>query len=187
VRVLVATDIAARGLDIEELPHVVNFDLPHVPEDYVHRIGRTGRAGVTGEAISLVSAEDQALLSAIERLLGRKLERELVPGFEVAAGAPRAEPRATRDADRRDNRGNSSGQQRDPRAPRAQQGRAQDARSKRGGGRPRNGNAGGKAASHSRAATSPSQGAGSRAPANRHGGNRKAVPALLGGGARNVD
>ena len=59
VRVLVATDIAARGLDIEELPHVVNFELPHVPEDYVHRIGRTGRAGSTGEAISLVSAEER--------------------------------------------------------------------------------------------------------------------------------
>ena len=55
MRVLVATDIAARGLDIEELPHVVNFDLPHVPEDYVHRIGRTGRAGCTGEAVSLVA------------------------------------------------------------------------------------------------------------------------------------
>ena len=91
IRVLVATDIAARGLDIEELPHVVNFDMPHVPEDYVHRIGRTGRAGSVGEAISLVSYEEQPLLAAIEKLLGRRLERQLVPGFESAA-APTSEP-----------------------------------------------------------------------------------------------
>ena len=188
VRVLVATDIAARGLDIVELPHVVNFDLPHVPEDYVHRIGRTGRAGVTGEAISLVSAEDQPLLSAIERLLGRKLDRQVVAGFEVSAGAARAASPATREADRRDNRGNTNRpqQQRDPVGSRPQ-GRAQDARAKRGGDRARNGNAARKPASHSRAASSPAQGAGRRAPANRHGGNRKAVPALLGGGARSVD
>src|SRR6202007_2129607 len=69
IEVLVATDIAARGLDITELPHVVNHELPHVPEDYVHRIGRTGRAGCTGEALSLVASEDRPLLGAIERLL----------------------------------------------------------------------------------------------------------------------
>jgi ATP-dependent RNA helicase RhlE len=85
VRVLVATDIAARGLDIEELPHVVNFDLPHVPEDYVHRIGRTGRAGSTGEAISLVSPEEQPLLAAIEKLLGRRLERQVIEGYPITA------------------------------------------------------------------------------------------------------
>ncbi|HUP31023.1 MAG TPA: DEAD/DEAH box helicase, partial [Usitatibacter sp.] len=73
VKVLVATDIAARGLDIEELPHVVNFDLPHVPEDYVHRIGRTGRAGSTGEALSLVCGEDRPLFGAIERLINKKI------------------------------------------------------------------------------------------------------------------
>jgi len=66
VRVLVATDVAARGLDIEDLPHVVNFELPGVPEDYVHRIGRTGRAGASGEAISLVCAEEHERLDAIE-------------------------------------------------------------------------------------------------------------------------
>jgi ATP-dependent RNA helicase RhlE len=86
LRVLVATDIAARGLDIEELPHVVNFDLPHVPEDYVHRIGRTGRAGAQGDAVSLVSAEDRPLLAAIERLLKRTLESSVVPGFEPGSG-----------------------------------------------------------------------------------------------------
>jgi len=81
LRVLVATDIAARGLDIEQLPHVVNFDLPHVPEDYVHRIGRTGRAGSTGEAISLVCNEERPLLAAIEKLIGRRVEPRDVPGF----------------------------------------------------------------------------------------------------------
>src|SRR6185503_19364316 len=78
MRVLVATDIAARGLDIEALPHVVNFDLPHVSEDYIHRIGRTGRAGSEGEAVSLVSHEDRPLLAAIERLMNRKVEQRPV-------------------------------------------------------------------------------------------------------------
>ncbi len=90
VKVLVATDVAARGLDIEELPHVVNFDLPHVPEDYVHRIGRTGRAGSTGEALSLVCAEERSLLGAIERLINRKIEVRHVDGFEAGRPAPRA-------------------------------------------------------------------------------------------------
>src|SRR5262249_36667245 len=82
LRVLVATDIAARGLDIEALPHVVNYDLPHVPEDYVHRIGRTGRAGAGGEAVSLVSDEARPLLAAIQRLGNRKVESRTVQGFE---------------------------------------------------------------------------------------------------------
>ena len=73
IRVLVATDIAARGLDITELPHVVNFELPHVPEDYVHRIGRTGRAGLRGQAVSLVSRDERERLRAIEKLLGRAI------------------------------------------------------------------------------------------------------------------
>jgi ATP-dependent RNA helicase RhlE len=73
IRVLVATDIAARGLDITELPHVVNFELPHVPEDYVHRIGRTGRAGLRGQAVSLVCREERDRLRAIEKLLGRAI------------------------------------------------------------------------------------------------------------------
>jgi len=73
VQVLVATDIAARGLDISELPQVVNYELPHVPEDYVHRIGRTGRAGSTGQALSLVSDEERDRLRAIEKVLGRKI------------------------------------------------------------------------------------------------------------------
>jgi ATP-dependent RNA helicase RhlE len=80
--VLVATDVASRGLDIEGLPQVINFDIPHSPEDYVHRIGRTGRAGLTGEAISLVAPEDMDSLAAIERLIKRRIERVLIPGFE---------------------------------------------------------------------------------------------------------
>ncbi len=82
VRVLVATDIAARGIDIHQLPHVVNLDLPNVAEDYVHRIGRTGRAGCDGHAVSLVAAEEHELLRAIERLIGNPLARREVPGFE---------------------------------------------------------------------------------------------------------
>ncbi len=73
IQVLVATDIAARGLDIEDMPHVVNFELPHVPEDYVHRIGRTGRAGCSGEAVSLVSRDERDRLRAIEKMLGRQI------------------------------------------------------------------------------------------------------------------
>jgi ATP-dependent RNA helicase RhlE len=82
VRVLVATDIAARGIDIQQLPYVVNVDLPNLAEDYVHRIGRTGRAGCDGHAVSLVAAEEHELLRAIERLLGETLPKRDVPGFE---------------------------------------------------------------------------------------------------------
>ena len=79
---LVATDIASRGIDVNQLPCVVNVDLPFVAEDYVHRIGRTGRAGSSGVAISLFSEDEYKQLHAIERILGRKFEREVVPGFE---------------------------------------------------------------------------------------------------------
>ncbi|WP_106794853.1 DEAD/DEAH box helicase [Aquimarina sp. Aq78] len=85
IRVLVATDIAARGLDIPLLPHVVNFELPNISEDYVHRIGRTGRAGASGEAISLVSQEEISYVKGIEKLLGEKLQSEIVAGFEPTA------------------------------------------------------------------------------------------------------
>jgi ATP-dependent RNA helicase RhlE len=91
LRVLVATDIAARGIDIDQLPHVVNFELPNVPEDYVHRIGRTGRAGATGEAISLACVDEEIFLKDIERLIKRSIPREVVPGFEPPAGE-KAEP-----------------------------------------------------------------------------------------------
>ncbi len=83
IRVLVATDIAARGLDIEKLPHVVNFELPHVPEDYVHRIGRTARAGQDGTALSLVCVDELKLLKDIEKLLKRGIKKEYATGYEV--------------------------------------------------------------------------------------------------------
>jgi ATP-dependent RNA helicase RhlE len=82
VRVLVATDVAARGLDIERLPYVVNYELPHVPEDYVHRIGRTARAGLEGNAVSLVCVDEHRLLADIENLLQAKIEKQVIPGYE---------------------------------------------------------------------------------------------------------
>ena len=82
VEVLVATDIAARGLDIPLLPHVINFELPNIPEDYVHRIGRTGRAGAKGEALSLVSVEEKNYLRDIEKLIGNRIQISIVEGFE---------------------------------------------------------------------------------------------------------
>ena len=92
-----ATDIAARGLDIEQLPQVVNFDLPNVPEDYVHRIGRTGRAGSSGKAYSLVSADEITQLNAIQQLIQRHITREYIsgfePGHEVPVNAPLRKPR----------------------------------------------------------------------------------------------
>ena len=100
LQVLVATDIAARGIDIDALPHVVNYDLPNVSEDYVHRIGRTGRAGSEGDAVSLVCGEDRPLLRAIERLIAKDIPQVVIPGFEptekfhaAPKGAPRGAPR----------------------------------------------------------------------------------------------
>lgn len=98
VRVLVATDVASRGLDIDHLPHVVNFELPNVPEDYVHRIGRTGRAGNEGQAVSLVCGEEYPLLKGIEQLLNQTLTRDVIPGYEpsspIQSGADPANKRA---------------------------------------------------------------------------------------------
>jgi ATP-dependent RNA helicase RhlE len=91
LRVLVATDIASRGLDIDQLPHVVNFELPHVPEDYLHRIGRTGRAGREGEAVSLVCVDENRLLGDIERLLKCNIPKVIVDGYEPDINI-RAEP-----------------------------------------------------------------------------------------------
>lgn len=87
VRVLVATDVASRGLDIDQLPHVVNFELPNVPEDYVHRIGRTGRAGKEGCAVSLVSKDEYPFLKSIEQLLKRTLTRSVIPGYEPTSSS----------------------------------------------------------------------------------------------------
>ena len=131
IRVLVATDIAARGLDIEELPHVVNYELPHVPEDYVHRIGRTGRAGSTGDAVALVSQEEQGLLAAIERVMKRRVERKTIEGFEPVAWSesePRGAARGARPSNgqrRGESRGRGFGERSPPSrsSPRARTGR----------------------------------------------------------------
>ena len=101
VSVLVATDIAARGLDIEQLPLVVNYDLPLVASDYIHRVGRTGRAGRSGCAVSLVSAEERSLLRDIQRLLPAPLEQEVVEGFEVSAARVPSGPQTRQRSNRR--------------------------------------------------------------------------------------
>ena len=103
IRVLVATDIAARGLDIDQLPHVVNFELPNVAEDYVHRIGRTGRAGNTGESLSLVCAEENKLLAGIERLIKKSIPKVILEGFEPHPDDP-TEPPAKQQRGRQDHR-----------------------------------------------------------------------------------
>ncbi|MCG2584430.1 DEAD/DEAH box helicase [Massilia sp. TS11] len=99
LQVLVATDIAARGIDIDQLPHVVNYDLPNVPEDYVHRIGRTGRAGAAGEAVSLVCVDEHIMLRDIERLIKQTLPREVIDGFEPDPNA-RPQPIQLRSGER---------------------------------------------------------------------------------------
>jgi ATP-dependent RNA helicase RhlE len=118
-RVLVATDIAARGLDIEQLPHVVNYELPNVPEDYVHRIGRTARAGHSGEAVSLVSADELSFLRDIERLVKQKIEQVKEQGFTSSQPAAKQSPKkpisfkkpSSRRSSGRNKSGNGSGKQ----------------------------------------------------------------------------
>lgn len=109
VRVLVATDVASRGLDIDQLPHVVNYELPNVPEDYVHRIGRTGRAGNEGRAVSLVCGDEYPFLKDIERLLNQTLAKEVIPGYEpTSKSQPGADqPKPQRSNQRRSNRAKS--------------------------------------------------------------------------------
>ncbi|MFO1316813.1 MAG: DEAD/DEAH box helicase [Burkholderiales bacterium] len=119
VEVMVATDIAARGIDIDQLPHVVNYDLPNVPEDYVHRIGRTGRAGNEGEAISLVCVDEHVFLRDIERLIKRSIPQQVMPGFEPDPNAV-AQTVFTQ-------RGRGQGQGRNPQ-PAARQGAAKGGR-----------------------------------------------------------
>ncbi|WP_046080305.1 DEAD/DEAH box helicase [Halomonas sp. HG01] len=106
LQVLVATDIAARGLDIDELPHVVNFELPNVAEDYVHRIGRTGRAGHDGQAVSLVCVDEHGLLGNIEKLMKRDLTKHVEPGFEPD---PNAKPEPIENGRNRGRGGNGRG------------------------------------------------------------------------------
>ncbi len=122
IRVLVATDIAARGLDIVQLPHVVNFELPNVPEDYVHRIGRTGRAGLEGEAVSLVCVDEKKLLADIERLLRRDIEQVIIPGYEPDTSI-KAEPIRNGGNKQPSRGGRNSGRRRTPAQGRNSRGR----------------------------------------------------------------
>ncbi|WP_018605060.1 DEAD/DEAH box helicase [Uliginosibacterium gangwonense] len=169
LQVLVATDIAARGLDIVDLPHVVNFELPNVPEDYVHRIGRTGRAGATGEALSLVSSDEMKYLAAIEKLTRRKLERVALPVFEIPAGAAtETEERAPRQP-----HGQGRGRQQ---AQRREGGEAPRGRSPR----PRQGGQGGNTTGESRrpqAANGAAQQARGEGRAERPAGQGRRAPA----------
>ncbi len=105
VRVLVATDVASRGLDIEKLPHVVNFELPNVPEDYVHRIGRTGRAGKEGRAVSLVCKDEYPFLESIEQLLNQTIAKEVISGYEPSSPieSEAEQPQRKRSQQRRSN------------------------------------------------------------------------------------
>jgi ATP-dependent RNA helicase RhlE len=119
ISVLVATDIAARGLDIPLLPHVVNFELPNISEDYVHRIGRTGRAGASGEAISLVSADETTYLQDIEKLLGSRIKSEIIEGFEP-------DPNASIEPIKKQQRPSRQGNSRSSSASRSNDGRNQN-------------------------------------------------------------
>lgn len=109
VRVLVATDIAARGLDIPLLPHVINFELPNIAEDYVHRIGRTGRAGASGQAISLVSADEISYLRGIEKLIGMSIDVDIIEGFEPDPNASTEPIKPGQNRNRNQSRGRNSG------------------------------------------------------------------------------
>ncbi|GMG86751.1 DEAD/DEAH box helicase [Biformimicrobium ophioploci] len=155
IGVLVATDIAARGIDIDQLPQVVNFDLPNVPEDYVHRIGRTGRAGADGQAVSLVSADEIKQLAAIERLINQQLTRKEIEGFEPDHALP-------------ESRGQRGNPQRKP-----QQNRGNGNRNENRNSEGRNGN-GGKSAGNGqqRRGTSQARGAQSGNDRNDPNGNR---------------
>ena len=138
VQVLVATDIASRGIDIEQLPQVVNFDLPNVPEDYVHRIGRTGRAGKEGQAVSLVSADEISLLHDVERVIKTNIKREEIEDFEPNHALPASRPpgstRARRPSSKRpaygksSSNGKPSGRDRRPRNANAGSGRSSNGR-----------------------------------------------------------
>ena len=151
VRVLVATDIVARGLDIQELPHVINYDLPNVYEDYVHRIGRTGRAGASGEAISFVTQETATELFGIERLIQQVVPRIIEPGFEPKLAVPESKldtrpikPKKPKKPKKAKATGDNSGQAK-PKAkpkPRSQHGEKPSANSNKPRRRPRRGGTG---------------------------------------------
>ncbi len=134
IRVLVATDIAARGIDINQLPHVMNYELPNVPEDYIHRIGRTGRAGQEGEAVSLVSNEERAFFTDIQQLIGQSIELEIRKGYEPKEWPARM-PTTHEVQKARDARRNKMIKERGPRPPRGSAEKRPAKRKFSGGGR----------------------------------------------------
>ena len=154
---LVATDIAARGIDIDQLPHVVNYDLPNVPEDYVHRIGRTGRAGATGEAVSLVCVDEHQMLKDIEKLIKQTLPRHVIPGFEPDPSA-KPQPIQLRSGDR-----------------------GHPGRGRPGGNRPAGTGAGAVAGSKPRVQGAPATGQRSGGNGGNNGGARSGQPGRTGG------
>ena len=170
MRVLVATDIAARGLDIEQLPHVVNYELPNVPEDYVHRIGRTGRAGSSGQALSLVCSEEGDFLRDIERLLKRSIERVVIDGFQPTGAPLRSGGDATASRPRRPQQRQQAASQR----PRGQGARNGEGRRGQGSGPGRNGS------DRQRSTTSTANGARRTESQPQQNGNRP-FASLLGG------
>jgi ATP-dependent RNA helicase RhlE len=176
---LVATDIAARGIDIDQLPHVVNYDLPNVPEDYVHRIGRTGRAGATGEAVSLVCVDEHQMLKDIEKLIKQTLPRAVIPGFEPDPNAKPQPIQLRSGAPGHGNRGGRPGGGRPGNAPRGAAPAAGRSPAPAGGA-PRNGGQPG--------ANRNSANAGGRGNAGGNGGgrgqNRGPRPAARSGGDR---
>ncbi len=184
---LIATDIAARGIDIDQLPHVVNYDLPNVPEDYVHRIGRTGRAGATGEAVSLVCVDERDLLHDIERFIKREIPVEVIAGFEPDPTA-KPQPIQLRSGQGRHQNGGGRGGQRS--APRKPAGNGNAAAPK-----PAGGNAGHGQAAKPRAAANgngngnAARGQGGRGNGGGNGGNnanRAPKPANANGQPRNA-
>lgn len=180
VRILVATDIAARGLDIDQLPHVVNFELPNVPEDYVHRIGRTGRAGNEGEAMSLVCVDEHKLLRDIERLLKREIPKVTMDGFEPDPSIP-AEPIQNGRGARGRSQPRQAAEGRDRSRGRSSAKTSGDSRRAAGAGRSEQKGAGAKPAhKHVRRKSSDSQ----AKPQHRrsHSGRGRETSALLGGG-----
>jgi ATP-dependent RNA helicase RhlE len=148
--VLVATDIAARGIDIDQLPHVVNFEIPNVPEDYVHRIGRTGRAGATGEAISLVCVDEKKMFNDIEQLIKRHVEIVVVPGF-VPDPTAKPQPIQLRSVEHQRQRGQSRGSGRSGSA--GENSTGTGSKSRPGSGRPAGGSGGGRGNGVSRSGT----------------------------------
>ncbi|MBL9151818.1 MAG: DEAD/DEAH box helicase [Verrucomicrobiales bacterium] len=183
IQVLVATDIAARGLDIKLLPHVVNFELPNVPEDYVHRIGRTGRAGSEGRAVSLVCGEERKLLKDIEKVLGRPIPVEEVPGYRQEVGYVEPVKAGGGGSNRGGGGGNRGGGQRQG-ARRNAGGGGDRSQGPRGGGGESSGHAGGGSQSSSRRTPSRSRrhGGGGGQHRNDRDGSSRSSEASGGGG-----